>query len=319
MTKIKWLVGHIVLDIGVIITNLCEEILMARRWNALDTMDNLLLSLSVSDLVSGLVFLIMDTWILVMVSGTVFDVEKHLVAKRIWDSFCLFSVFGSALHVITIAADRICAIKLPSKYYIFSNFKYKCCMVTLIWVFTLLSTATVSVFSIYTEEVYVGLITRGWSLAAATALVFIMYFIVMCTYCQKRTYTTNDFRENANLHYKVLKPFTLIAFLLGMNYIVCVSPITYSYFHPMMFHPIGDVMFTLKSILNPWIYFTKILFKSRYFNRIRPDGFLQTRDTTLESRNTTTTDHFQTRATITRDDLYRAELDSNDNENAALV
>lgn len=192
-------------------------------------------------------------------------------------------------------------------------------MVTLIWVFTLISTATVSVFSIYTEEVYVGLITRGWSLAAATALVFIMYFIVMCTYCQKRTHTTNDFRENANLHYKVLKPFTLIAFLLGMNYIVCVSPITYSYFHPMMFHPIGDVMFTLKSILNPWIYFTKILFKSRYFNRIRPDGFLQTRDTTLESRNTTTTDHFQTRATITRDDLYRAELDSNDNENAALV
>ena len=281
MFKVKWLIGHIVLDFGVVVTNIYEQFLMTQRRTSLDTMDHFLLSLSVSDLVCGLAFLTLDIFTLVVISSPSIDFTNHLIADRVWDSFCMFSVLASALHVTTIAVDRICAMGFQKKYKLFTSFKYKCIVMCTVWTITLATTILLSVLTIYTNDIYKGLSLRADVLAVLTVVVVVTYTALLILYCVRRERVEQSRVDDLNLHYKVLKPYTLISLLLGVNFVVCVSPITYSYFRPLVFHPIGDVMFTLKSILNPWIYFTKILFKSRYFNRILPHSNMMSRDQRL--------------------------------------
>ena len=64
MDKLGWLIGCLILDVAVILTNVCEHVFIIKRWKYLDRIDHLLLSLSVSDLIFGLSTFTIDSWYL---------------------------------------------------------------------------------------------------------------------------------------------------------------------------------------------------------------------------------------------------------------
>ena len=61
----SWLIACIILDVGVIIANSIQQIIICRKWKMLDRIEHLLLSLSISDLLSGIATLSIDVWFLV--------------------------------------------------------------------------------------------------------------------------------------------------------------------------------------------------------------------------------------------------------------
>ena len=197
-----------------------------------------------------------------------FYVQNRILREKLCD-------FKKKLTSIRPSVQKLC------NYCVFTSFRYKCIVMSAVWTVTLATTILLSVFTIYTNDVYKGLLLRADILAVLTVVVVVTYTALLVLYSVRKERVEESRVDDLNLHHKVLKPYTLISLLLGVNFVVCVSPITYSYFRPLVFHPIGDVMFTLKSILNPWIYFTKILFKSRYFNRILPHANMVSRDQRL--------------------------------------
>lgn len=64
MDKLGWLIGCMVLDVAVIVSNICEHVFIIKSWEHLDRIDHLLLSLSVSDLIFGLSTFTIDSWYL---------------------------------------------------------------------------------------------------------------------------------------------------------------------------------------------------------------------------------------------------------------
>ena len=75
---------------------------------------------------------------------------------------------------------------------------------------------------------------------------------------------------------------------LGISFVVCVLPITLSFFDLKLYHDFSNVMITLNSLINPCVYFIKVYYDSRTITRSRSDtthALLDTRDTAATETN----------------------------------
>ena len=61
---LQWFIPTIILDVLVIVANFTQQLIIFRKWSSIDRIDHLLLSLSISDLISGVVMLLTDSFFL---------------------------------------------------------------------------------------------------------------------------------------------------------------------------------------------------------------------------------------------------------------
>lgn len=282
-----WYVGCIVLDIGVILTNLCEEIYILRGWNTLDRIDHLLLSLSVSDFFNGVATLGIDSWVLarslVLDNSTLTSatplivtnssvngtsnvlVSHHRVIQIIFETVFLFTVFVSVLHVTAVAVERIYAVRFPRKYYIFTKFKTKCLSICMIWVISLILTP--SFIFIRTDKLK-GRLIRGIALAIIVVAVFCIYSSVAYFLFQQHRSVVDTFTDSS-LQLDRLRRLTIMCIFIGISFVVCIAPITIGYLYEPFSHEISSIMVTLNSLINPCIYFAKVYQDTR--NKKKPE------------------------------------------------
>jgi len=293
MNGLGWLIGCIFLDICVIISNVCEHVLIIKGWKNLDRIDHLLLSLSVSDLVNGLSTLFIDSWYLARKMSlnvtrmnetshtpcfgrrdaenktftnetTHFLEEHHSLMNCIFETVFLFTVFVSVLHVTAIAFERICAVRFPRKYYIFNMAKTKCLTIISIWIIATILTPTFAVLP--TNSTKARLI-RGITLAILTFTVFVMYVCVAYFLFKQHKSMVDTFSADSDIHLHKLRRLTAICLFLGTSYITCIAPIIFAYLYQGFYHDISNLMVTINSLINPCIYFVKV-YHDRRDNRI---------------------------------------------------
>ena len=268
-----WLIGCILLDVAVILTNVGEQFLICSKWKSLDRIDHLLLSLSISDLLNGVATLSVDSWYLARDSDlkmganvSTVVTENHEIVARIFDSAFIFSVFASVLHVIAVAVERLYAICLPRKYYIFTTFCFKCATIFCIWFLAVLLTPSFSLFTFLSLDNEFGTFVRGTILASVVLAVFIVYVIIAVFLLRQRTSIIQDFSPECSIQHDRLKRLTVICLFIGISFVVCMIPMTLSYFDRDLYHHLANFMITLNSLVNPCIYFAKVYFDSRNNN-----------------------------------------------------
>ena len=268
--SVPWMVACIIIDSAVILANFGEQLLIVRKWKNLDRIDYLLLSLSISDLTSGIASLGIDAWYL---SGeltlTIVPRISHEIVTKIFDSVFLFSVFASTFHVIAVAIERFYAIKYPRKYYIFTTFKIKFGTIAGIWLISLILTPTFSVLSVFTPDTKIGVYIRACVFALSAFLVMIIYLYISILLLLQRKSLIQDFSPECNVQQDRLKRMTMFCTFIGISFVVCLMPVTVSYFDEDLFHPFGNLAITLNSLINPCIYFAKVIYESRNVNRSR--------------------------------------------------
>lgn len=275
MSAIAFMIGCIVLDIGVILTNISEQVLIARKWKFLDRIDHLLLSLSISDLICGIATLGVDSWSLVFeqnrqANSSTLSLENHKIVSSVFDSVFVFSVFASVLHVIAIAVERLYAVRFPRKYYIFTTFTFKCCTISAIWIVSIILTPSFSVLTFISLHDVGGLI-RGSVLAFIAFSVFLVYLIIAYFLLRQRKSIIQDFSPECSIQQDRLKRLTILCLFIGSSFVICILPLTIGLLDTTLYHHSSNIMITLNSLINPCIYFGKVYFESRNLTRSRSD------------------------------------------------
>ena len=278
-----WLIACIVLDTFVILANVIEQFLIIRKWSKLDRIDHLLFSLSISDLISGITTLGIDSWWMSVKLSNNQNISRGtaLAVAKIFDGVFLFSVFASVFHIIAVAIERLFAIQFPRQYYRFTTFGFKCTTIFMIWVIALLLTPTFSVVPMLSMQRDVGALIRAITLTVTVALVFFIYVFISYLLARQRETVMHDLHSEIDIQNEKLKRLTVLCFFLGMSFVICVLPITLSYYHTDLYHDVANFMITLNSFINPCVYFIKLYYDSKTITRQRSD----TTRTILEARN----------------------------------
>ena len=278
-----WLIACIVLDAFVILANVLEQFLIIRKWSKLDRIDHLLFSLSISDLISGITTLGIDSWWMSVNLSKNQNISHGttLAVGKIFDGVFLFSVFASVFHIIAVAIERLFAIQFPRQYYRFTTFGFKCTTISMIWVIALLLTPTFSVVPVLSIQQDVGALIRAITLTITVVLVFFIYVFISYLLFRQRKTVMHDLHSEIGIQNEKLKRLTILCFFLGMSFVICVLPITLSYYHADLYHDVVNFMITLNSLINPCVYFIKLHYDSKTIIRQRSD----TTRTILEARN----------------------------------
>ena len=278
-----WLIACIILDTFVILANVIEQFLIIRKWSKLDRIDHLLFSLSISDLISGITTLGIDSWWMSVKLSNNQNISRGtaLAVAKIFDGVFLFSVFASVFHIIAVAIERLFAIQFPRQYYRFTTFGFKCTTIFMIWVIALLLTPTFSVVPMLSMQRDVGALIRAITLTVTVVLVFFIYVFISYLLARQRKTVMHDLHSEIGIQNEKLKRLTVLCFFLGMSFVICVLPITLSYYHVDLYHDVANFMITLNSFINPCVYFIKLYYDSKTITRQRSD----TTRTILEARN----------------------------------
>ncbi|XP_066919509.1 adrenocorticotropic hormone receptor-like [Clytia hemisphaerica] len=298
---LEWFIPAIVLDVMVIVANFAQQLIIFRKWSSIDRIDHLLLSLSISDLISGLVMLLTDSYIMHEHLTGMMNQEQTAFSKIVdmcFDSVFVFSIFASIFHVISVAVERLWAIKFPRKYYIFTTFKMKCGTISLIWCLSLTLTVLFSALNILSTQEEIGTFIRGVVFAGSAILVFVTYVYIAYLLLQQRRKNKQTFSNESQD--RRLRRLTILCLFIGISFVACILPITVGYLDADLYHHSSNLLITLNSLINPFIYFVKVYYESRSrrhsITRTRSDTNNALLDT--RSSNTVTTDIHDERSEI---------------------
>lgn len=298
---LEWFIPAIILDVMVIVANFAQQLIIFRKWSSIDRIDHLLLSLSISDLISGLVMLLTDSYIMHEHLTGMMNQEQTAFSKIVdmcFDSVFVFSIFASIFHVISVAVERLWAIKFPRKYYIFTTFKMKCGTISLIWCLSLTLTVLFSALNILSTQEEIGTFIRGVVFAGSAILVFVTYVYIAYLLLQQRRKNKQTFSNESQD--RRLRRLTILCLFIGISFVACILPITVGYLDADLYHHSSNLLITLNSLINPFIYFVKVYYESRSrrhsITRTRSDTNNALLDT--RSSNTVTTDIHDERSEI---------------------
>ena len=196
----------------------------------------------------------------------------------------MFSVFASVFHVIAVAIERLFAIQFPRQYYRFTTFRFKSTTICLIWIIALLLTPTFSAVPGLSVEVKVGALIHAITLTTSVVVVFFIYLFISYLLFRQRKTMRHDLNSEIGLQDEKLKRLTILCLFIGMSFVVCVLPITLSYYHTDLYHHMANLMVTLNSLINPCVYFVKLYYDTKTVARHRSD----TTKTLIETRQSPT-------------------------------
>ncbi|XP_065662908.1 growth hormone secretagogue receptor type 1 [Hydra vulgaris] len=271
----SWIKAALVIDVLVIVANTIEIGILLNKWRTLDRIEHLLLSLSISDFLTGITMCCQDVLLLKYV---LFDEPPTDIAVTVLECMFLFSVFASNFHVLAIAVERFFAVVFPMKHRFFTTIKCKVFTISFVWVTaTILSPSIwflIQHFESGKDVKKFGYYAYAAILMFACISVFIIYLVLAAALVIRKwlisTMLPDQKYRNSNT--------TWFCLLIGFSFIACFLPMSLG--HLLVFaHPIASLLFGLNHFLNPFIYFAKYFYtrkrsvhlekKSRYISRVR--------------------------------------------------
>lgn len=289
MPSTLWLIACITLDVGVLFTNLCEQLMISIKWHAMNRIDHLLFSLSISDLICGLGALGADSWHFwngtqhqgnttsnmtshqtnttlynYTISTSFTSSRDQPIIQSIFDLIFIFSLLASAFHVMYLAVERVCAIRFPGFYMMLIRFSFKFAILSVIWLVSFVITFTLK-FTVSGKDTLN--IVFGSILSIIMILVFTTNSAVAIFV---RSATQQDINHMDTRHQQNRKCLATMCIFLGLSYFGCMLPITLGFFHNDHYHDLSNLMVTLNSLINPCIYFVTVYWDARVNKRAFP-------------------------------------------------
>ena len=258
-----WLIGAIAIDGAVISANIVELTLLLKKWHKLDRIEHLLVSLCISDLVAGIVTFAQDAIQLrnIIEYGMV---RMTSTVGMIFDCFFFFFVLVSNFHIISIAIERLVAVKFPMKYSIFSTFKCKSLTICLVWTLAVLFAPTITVVSklFYDQRKLVDHYMSAGILLTACILVFTIYMILVFALVDRERKLQELIPEEMRRQMRDRRT-TCFCLLIGFSFVICVLPFTIGLMDKKLYHNSSNLLLSANHLVNPLIYFTKSIFEAR--------------------------------------------------------
>ena len=268
-----WLISCIVLDIGVIGTNVGQQLIISSKWKDLDRIDHLLLSLSITDLLSGITTLTDDIYVLVDVMTVPNNssrqcyknnTQPYCILVKFMDSIILFSIFSALCHALAIAVERIYAIRFPFQYRSFSSNSVRCCTFLAIWTSSAVLTTVFYVALTFIRipsapwnlDRKIGAYLRGSVLVLLISIILTLYLFIIYFLFHQRSKIRQDFIPASQLRNRLIRQ-TLLCVFIGLTLVICLAPRTFAYLNPNLYHPVSNILLSLNSMCNSCVYYFK--------------------------------------------------------------
>ena len=254
-----WLISAIIVDGLVISMNIIQLGLLLRNWRILDRTEHLLLSLCISDLISGIVLFGLDTHSLkyYLENG---KINLTRTESFVLECFIIFFILCSNFHIISLAIERLVAVSFPMNYAIFTTLRCKTFTICLVWTLAvLISPAVILLNKLYydrkSENVQAKLIMGGVLLTACVT-VFSIYMILVVALIRREQQMKEIIPEELHRQLRDRKT-TMICLLFGFSFVVCVLPHTLGFFSENLYHNSSSLLLASNHFINPMIYFAK--------------------------------------------------------------
>lgn len=252
--NLYWIIGAIVIDGLVISANIIELSLLLRKWNRLDRIEHLLLSLCISDLIAGISAFTQDGMQLKEVLENCIA-SMTAIESMIFDCFFFFVLFSSNFHVAAIAIERLVAVLLPLRYFIFTTSKCKTFTLCLVWT----SAITLAPVMTVLQNILAPKHAQNFSasfLICSCSIIFLAYMTLVCALIKRERTMIDLIPQEMRKNMKDRRT-TLFCLLLGISFVVCVFPFSLELLKQTLYHDSWNLLITANHLINPCVYFAK--------------------------------------------------------------
>lgn len=247
----------IILSVTAFFSNIAEIAILLKRGKQRSRPEDVLLSLSVSDVLVGVGFL---STTVVRMSRKSLTPDTNFVFNTASSIFLAFSICVSIFHILVIAVERVYAVRFPLKYRVNMTRKLTRRVIIGIWLFTMLVLSMLTM-PIYLHWSFIRLKRyTGFMILVAGFVITVAYGYL--THLLRQRYrvvtrqhlaTGNDPSRNVERNWN-----SLLAVVLAVVYVLLSFPAA-------IFWVTGIVpgvtqaewLIILNSALNPFFYFWK--------------------------------------------------------------
>ena len=229
-----------------IILNLVEIILICKRRKNLKSYEQLLLSLSASDLVSGLTFFCLG----ILLSAIMKTREQRLITKM----GVIMSFMLSAANLIFIGVDRLIAVRFPMKHNIWvTPRKTKFTIIIMRTVLVLLTAGL-----IWSSQASIVVLENSFHLIPFAILSGVILFTMIYAYIIYIVITRkNPTNSHHNEHRHQDKVLVITCASIVVMFIVCSCPIAFDILISNNARLPSSMFLMVNPMLDPPVYFFK--------------------------------------------------------------
>ena len=266
-----WLVSAICVDGLIIGANITEFTLMFKKWKKSLSIEILLCSLCISDILSGIGAFIEDS-LQLNNEIQIHQIVETDICAYFFDCMFTFSVLVSNLHIISIAIKKLIAEVTPKINTKLDSKLCKIVNVIIVWAMALILSPVISIvpkFAFKDESASMEYVQKiyGGIFMTACILVFVIYmalFTILIT--QEKKTRERMLRELLPDEMKIKvrdRRNTYLCLLLGISFLVCVLPYSLGLTNTNFDHPFWNILIVLNHAFNPMVYFIRIYLDER--------------------------------------------------------
>ncbi|XP_065070154.1 tachykinin-like peptides receptor 86C [Rhopilema esculentum] len=277
---VTFLVFGYTIGAAVIIANALEIHIIRKKWQKITDFELILFNLAIADAFTGVFYLSlagMETYIYVQKK---IIKDKFLVAVYF---HIIVSVIVSVNFVILIGTERLFAIRLPLQHRMFHMKRRRVCgAVASIWIITIILCAVViatdqkltnekgqivSFGSLYLGYVY------GAVLTFQSVVVLVLYTGVAVNVLRHRSRfiklnrnTIKATRKTVTKSWKKERTILIVCVLVVTSFLICTTPYAIRMYRGES-ATVENLLLLSNSLINPFIYFFKMLIEKRHFRK----------------------------------------------------
>ena len=237
---------NLIVSTLLIIVNLIEIYLIAKRRRHITTYEALLLSLSIADFLVGV-----STVIFTAGAG-----QNKFTIATIGSPMFFFTFMSSMLHLSTLTIDRAIAVAYPLRHrYWVSKTRIVICIISL-WVFSLAVTlplALTQYVSTHKKTVF-GYFMLVESVVMVVSYAIIIYIAVIRRRQRLQTSTGNRSNQQGNNMRKDLR-LVLMSFTVVLSYTCLLCPFAVKTVTHRVPNYYEKLAFVINSVMNSLVYF----------------------------------------------------------------
>ena len=277
---VTFLVFGYAIGAAVIIANALEIHIIRKKWQKITDFELILFNLAIADALTGVFYLSltgMETYIYV---------QKELIKDKFLIAVyfhIIVSVIVSVNFVILIGTERMFAIKLPLQHRMFHMKRKRVCgAVASIWIITIiLCAAVIATDQKLTNEkgqvvsfgsIYLGYV-YGAVLSFQSVVVLVLYTAVAVYVLRHRSRfmklnrnTIKATKETVTKSWKKERTTLIVCVLVVTTFFICTTPYSIRMYKGES-ATVENLLLLSNSLINPFIYFFKMLIEKRYLRK----------------------------------------------------
>ncbi len=238
--------------------NSVEIYITSKRWNVLKTYDQLLLSLAISDLLTGSLALI-------------YGICKDYISERYSADLYLLLIISTfnftGLNLLAIGIDRYVSIRYPIKHRLWLTRRRMRILLTVQWILCLLNFGIIPLILVFSKQnkeiktMYTSISTDG--IITTGVYLFIFYALIIGLTAKRIRFKKQQSNSTENHPTKkeyemILSCIRIVVFFIGTTYPFVISSKTTEKVSTGL-----AILLLTNNVVNPIIYFFKTYFKRR--------------------------------------------------------